>query len=70
MDKIITGLSGYKTYVLAVVFGLDAFGVQLSWWDEATARTIIEQVLGIIFVRDAIQKSSIPTVVEPVVPKP
>ena len=69
LDKIITGLSGYKTYVLAVVYGLDAFGAQLGWWDEATARTIIEQVLGIIFVRDAIQKSAIPVVAAPVVPK-
>ena len=60
LDKIITALSGYKTYILAVAYGIDAFGVQLGWWEEATSRSIIEQVLGIIFVRDAINKSSTP----------
>ena len=66
LDKIVTALSGYKTYVLAVAYGIDAFGVQLGWWDEASSRTIIEQVLGLIFVRDAIQKSGLSTpVVKP-----
>jgi hypothetical protein len=57
LDAIIGKLSGYKTYILALAYGIDAAGAQMGWWDEASSRTIIEQVLGIIFLRDAIQKS-------------
>lgn len=50
-------LNGKKTYLMAVVYGLDAMGSQLGWWAADSARSIIEQVLTIVFLRAGVTKS-------------
>ncbi len=52
-----TFLSGKKTYLTAFAYALDTYGVQMGWWQDATFRTVLEQVMTIIFLRQGIQKS-------------
>lgn len=59
-------LSGKKTYFAAVAYAFDAYGVQMGWWAEASFRTIMEQVMTIIFLRQGVVKSG-PTDAGPVV---
>lgn len=56
-------LSGKKTYLAAMGYAIDSYGVQMGWWEEASFRTIMEQVLTVFFLRQGIQKSG-PVVVQ------
>ena len=48
-------LDGYKTYIMAVALGVDALGAKLGWWPADGFRTIIEQVLALAFLRQAVK---------------
>lgn len=50
-------LSGKKTYLTAFGYALDAYGVQMGWWAEASFRTILEQVMLVVFLRQGVVKS-------------
>lgn len=57
LDDLQVFLSGKKTYLTAFAYALDAYGVQLGWWTDATFRTVLEQVMLVIFVRQGVAKS-------------
>ena len=57
MYAILETLSGYKTYIMAVVYGVDAVGSQLGWWNADAVRSTVEMVLTAIFMRAGITKS-------------
>lgn len=50
-------LSGKKTYLTAFGYALDAYGVQMNWWTDASFRTVMEQVMLIVFLRQGVLKS-------------
>lgn len=56
-DDLQVFLSGKKTYLTAFGFALDAYGVQMGWWESATFRTVMEQVMLVIFLRQGVVKS-------------
>ena len=57
LDDLQTFLSGKKTYLAAIGYAMDTYGVQMGWWAEASFRTILEQVLTVFFLRQGITKS-------------
>lgn len=50
-------LSGKKTIITAVLYGVDAFGAQMGWWEADTVRTSVEQVLMVVFLRQGVTKA-------------
>lgn len=56
MQAILEFLNGKKTYVMGIIYALDAFGSQLGWWSADTARTVIEQVLALFALRAGVTK--------------
>ena len=50
-------LAGYKTYIMALAYGVDAAGAQMGWWAESSIRTVIEQVFTVLFLRMGITAS-------------
>lgn len=60
-------LDGKKTYLAAMGYAIDSYGVQMGWWPEASFRTIMEQVLTVFFLRQGIQKSGPIPIESPVV---
>lgn len=57
ITSILEAMSGYKTYIMAVVYGLDATGSQLGWWEADSVRSTVEMVFTAIFMRMGITKS-------------
>ena len=57
MIELITRLEGFKTYIMAAAYGVDAIGTQLGWWSESTVRTTVEQVLTFMFLRAGVSAS-------------
>ena len=57
LDDLQVFLSGKKTYLAAIGYAVDAYGVQMGWWAEAGFRTILEQVMTVFFLRQGITKS-------------
>ena len=57
MSALIGTLSGYKTYLMAIAYGVDAAGAQMGWWAESSIRTVVEQVFTILFLRMGITAS-------------
>lgn len=64
MLAIISFLAGKKTYIVATVAAVDAFGAQFGWWEPSHIREILEGLLGVLFLRAGIEKSG------PVTPSP
>lgn len=50
-------LEGKKTILMAIAYGVDSYGVQMGWWAEATFRTVLEQIMVVIFLRQGVTKS-------------
>jgi len=50
-------LSGKKAILAAIIYGIDATGSQLGYWDQGGAREIMEQVLFGIFLRLGVAKA-------------
>lgn len=50
-------LAGKKTYIMAVLYAVDAFGVQIGYWDDGGMRGTIEQIGIILALRSGIQAS-------------
>ena len=57
MQTIITFLSGKKTYLMAILYGIDAMGAKLGWWGADDVRAIGEEVMTFIFLRMGVSKS-------------
>lgn len=57
LNDLQTFLSGKKTYLAAAAYAVDAYGVQMGWWSDASFRTIMEQVMTVIFLRQGVVKS-------------
>jgi hypothetical protein len=57
LDDLRVFLDGKKTYLSAIGYAVDSYGVQMGWWEEASFRTILEQVLTVFFLRQGITKS-------------
>ena len=61
MTALLNFISGKKTYVLAVLAGLDMTGAQLGWWPQDSLRGGLENILMFITLRAGVTKSG-PTV--------
>lgn len=48
--------SGYRTYISAVVYGIDVAGAQLGLWPADSIRSVVEQVLTVMFLRAGMVK--------------
>lgn len=57
LDDLQVFLSGKKTYLMAAGYALDAYGVQMGWWESATFRAVLEQVMLVVFLRQGVVKS-------------
>lgn len=56
MIKFWSALAGYKTYIMAFAYGIDAGGVHLGWWEADTLRVVMEQVFTILALRSGMPK--------------
>jgi hypothetical protein len=54
MNTIREFLDGKKTYIIAAIYGLDAVGAQLGWWNADSIRSIMEQVFMVFALRRSI----------------
>lgn len=50
-------LAGKKSIITAIIYGIDATGSQLGYWEQGGAREILEQVLFGIFLRLGVTKA-------------
>ena len=57
MIKVWEFLNGKKTYIMALVIGVDATGAALGWWDEARIREVAEGIFTLLAVRAGIAAS-------------
>lgn len=57
MIKFWSIIAGYKTYIIALVYGIDATGSQMGWWDVGSVRNVIEQVFVVFALRSGISAS-------------
>lgn len=59
-NKILNLLSGYKTYIIAVLIGIFNFGVAVGWWTPDsqlwTTLNVILGAFGLGFLRAAVSK--------------
>jgi len=51
MNTFLEKLKGSRTYIMAFVFGVDAVGAQLGYWHADAVRTVVEEVMTVIFLR-------------------
>jgi len=54
MFAIWTFLQGKKTYVMSILIGVDATGVELGWWDVGTVRHIAESLFTVLALRSGV----------------
>jgi hypothetical protein len=57
LEDLRTFLEGKKTILTAVAYAIDSYGSQMGWWEPATFRSVLEQVMIIIFLRQGVQAS-------------
>ena len=57
MRKVLDFLAGKKTYILAVIAGIDVAGSQLGFWEANHVREAAEAILGVVFLRAGVDKS-------------
>lgn len=48
-------LAGYRTYITAAAFGLDAAGAYLGFWPADSLRTVVEEALALVFLRMSVK---------------
>lgn len=73
MTKLVSFLSGYKTYLVALAAILDGLGIQYGWWPHVALLDYILGGTGAITIRAAIKKLCAqvladPNLIEPAAP--
>jgi len=58
VNDLLVFLSGKKTYLVAILAGVDAFGAQLGWWVADSLRGQLEGLLLFVTLRAGVTKSS------------
>lgn len=51
MAGFLEKLKGSRTIIMALVFGVDAIGAHLGYWHADAMRTVVEEVMTVIFLR-------------------
>lgn len=57
LDDLRVFLAGKKTILTAVGYAVDAYGVQMGWWPEASFRKTFEEVMIVVFLRQGVMAS-------------
>ena len=57
LDDLRIFLEGKKTILTAIAYAMDSYGAQMGWWESASFRSVLEQVLIIIFLRQGVTAS-------------
>ena len=59
MDKVFGFLSGYRTYIVAILLGVSNIGASLGWWtwEQAQVADGILAPFGLAFLRAGVDKA-------------